>query len=115
MEDEKALSQLQDVFRGVGDEVPVLSRIDEALAAPLRRRRLLVYSRLLSARGSRLVEHCRGRAAVNPSGATISTKSSLLVQDLINVLLAHELEPRDGGHRQGRGLPSFSKASTSLR
>jgi hypothetical protein len=55
-EDEKALSQLQDVFRRVGDEVPLLPYVGNALAAPLRRRRFLAGGRLLPARHSSVID-----------------------------------------------------------
>jgi hypothetical protein len=50
MEDEKALSQLQVVFKGVGDEVSLLPYVGDALVTPLRRRGFLSDAGLLSAR-----------------------------------------------------------------
>jgi hypothetical protein len=50
VEDEKALSQLQVVFKGVGDEVSLLPYVGDALASPLRRRGLFADGRLLPVR-----------------------------------------------------------------
>jgi hypothetical protein len=49
VEDEKALSQLQVVFKGVGDEVSLLPYVGDALAPPRGRRGRLADGRLLSA------------------------------------------------------------------
>jgi len=55
VEDEKALSQLQGVVTGVGDEMPLLPRVSDALAAPLRRRCFLPDGRLLPARDGSVI------------------------------------------------------------
>jgi hypothetical protein len=47
----------------VGDEVPLLPGAGDALAAPLRRRRLLADNRLLPARNGPLIFFQQGRAA----------------------------------------------------
>ena len=52
VEDEKAVSQLRGVLRSVGDEVPLLPCVGNALAAPRRHRRFLADGRLLPARDS---------------------------------------------------------------
>jgi hypothetical protein len=61
-EDEKALPQLQDVFRCVGDAVPLLPYVYVALAAPLSRRGLLADGRPLPARDGQMIDFRLGRA-----------------------------------------------------
>jgi hypothetical protein len=63
MEDEKALSQLQVVFKGVGDEVSLLPHVGDSTASYLRRRGRLTDGRLLSAGDGTVNDYRLGRAA----------------------------------------------------
>jgi hypothetical protein len=56
VEDEKALSQLRGAVKSLGDEVPLLSCVGDALAAPLRRLRLLADGRLLPAHDGPVID-----------------------------------------------------------
>ena len=68
MEDEKALSQLQVVFKGVGNEVSLLPNVGDALATPLRRRGRLADGRLLSAGDGTVNDYRLERAARHERG-----------------------------------------------
>jgi hypothetical protein len=61
-EDEKALPQLQVIFKGMGDEVPLLPYVGDALASSLRRRRRLADGHLLPARDGQMIDFRLGRA-----------------------------------------------------
>jgi hypothetical protein len=62
-EDEKALPQLQDVFKGVGDAVPLLPYLGDVLVSSPRRRRFLADGRPLLAHDSQMIDFRHGRAA----------------------------------------------------